>query len=148
MLPLPYLKAGYLLVPPGDDSLAPHSDWKRLWFVLDHEGFYEIEKPEERLLKSFSRRPGGSEPSSPSFTKPTARQSFLRLELDDIVFMTACADLSLPPGGGFRIDTASRQQYLVADSWELMDGWVDAIRLAYTTVVRGRSEVLAGVLTG
>jgi hypothetical protein len=41
-LPLSYLKTGYLSAPPEDDTLAPHSDWKRLWFVLDHEAFYQV----------------------------------------------------------------------------------------------------------
>lgn len=139
-------------VPPGDDSLAPHGDWKKLWFVLDHEAFYEVcrwsaancsaacevshmeikilgvnthvprllywkvDKPEERLSKSFSRRGSNAEPSSPSLAKPPTRPSILRIELEEIVFMTPCADLSLPPGGGFRIDTNMRQQYLVSHS--------------------------------
>ena len=41
-LPLPYLRAGWLRIPPTGDSLAPHSDWLRLWFVLDHEALYEV----------------------------------------------------------------------------------------------------------
>ncbi|KAF5734357.1 Tetratricopeptide repeat-like superfamily protein isoform 1 [Tripterygium wilfordii] len=37
---------------------------------------------------------------------------------------------------------------LVADSWESLDGWLDAIRLVYTIYARGKSEVLAGIVTG
>jgi len=35
----------------------------------------------------------------------------------------------------------------VADSWESLDGWLDAIRLVYTIYARGKSEVLAGIVT-
>ncbi|KAF5729784.1 Ypt/Rab-GAP domain of gyp1p superfamily protein isoform 1 [Tripterygium wilfordii] len=37
---------------------------------------------------------------------------------------------------------------MVADSWESLDGWLDAIRLVYTIYARGKSEVLAGIVTG
>lgn len=36
----------------------------------------------------------------------------------------------------------------VAESWEILDGWVDAIRLVYTVYARGKSDVLAGLITG
>lgn len=36
----------------------------------------------------------------------------------------------------------------VADSWESLDGWLDAIRLVYTIYARGKSEVFAGIVTG
>ena len=36
----------------------------------------------------------------------------------------------------------------VADSWESLDGWFDAIRLVYTIFARGKSDVLAGIITG
>jgi hypothetical protein len=36
----------------------------------------------------------------------------------------------------------------VADSWEALDGWLDAIRLVYTIFARGKSDVLAGIITG
>jgi len=36
----------------------------------------------------------------------------------------------------------------VADSWESLDGWLDALRLVYTIYVRGKSDVLAGIITG
>lgn len=41
-LPLPFVKAGYLTIPPVGDTLAPHSEWQRLWFVLNHEALYEV----------------------------------------------------------------------------------------------------------
>jgi hypothetical protein len=41
-LPLPYIKAGWLKIPPPGKPLAPHCDWMLLWFVLDHEALYEV----------------------------------------------------------------------------------------------------------
>lgn len=41
-LPLPYLKAGYLTAPPAGKSLAPHSDWRKSQFVLNHEGLQQV----------------------------------------------------------------------------------------------------------
>ena len=36
----------------------------------------------------------------------------------------------------------------VADTWESLDGWLDAIRLVYTIFARGKTDVLAGIITG
>jgi hypothetical protein len=36
----------------------------------------------------------------------------------------------------------------VAESWDSLDGWLDAIRLVYTIFARGKSDVLAGIITG
>lgn len=35
----------------------------------------------------------------------------------------------------------------VADSWESLDGWLDALRLVYTIYARGKTDVLAGIIT-
>ncbi|KAL3679952.1 hypothetical protein R1sor_022908 [Riccia sorocarpa] len=152
MLPLPYLKAGFLTIAPIGDSLAPHSDWQRLWFVLDHEALYEIEKVDRKSFsRAMSRRPTvGSGVDSPTTSSVASvpRESLLRIEMEDIVFMTPCADLSLPPGGGFRIDTGTGHHFLIADTWESMDNWVDAIRLVYTIYARGKRDALGGVLAG
>lgn len=42
-LPLPYLKVGYLMAPPVGIQVAPHYDWKRSQFVLNHEGLLQVE---------------------------------------------------------------------------------------------------------
>ncbi|XP_002972422.2 protein HLB1 [Selaginella moellendorffii] len=138
MLPLPYLKVGYLTVPPIGNPLAPHSDWIKQWFVLDHEALYQMEKVDQR-----SPTLGAS--SSPS--KAPEGSHTRRVEVHDIVCVSPTADLSLPPGGCFVADTPSGQHFMIADNWEAVDGWVDAIRLVYTIFVRGKSEALATVLT-
>jgi len=141
MLPLPYLKAGYLTAPPVGNSLAPHSDWKRLQFVLDHEGLYQVEKADQHPYLQSPRRPE-------SGTVYNDKSSLHRVEIANILFVSPCADLTLPPGAGLCIDTVQGPCYLVADTWEAMDGWLDAIRLVYTIFARGKSDVLAGVITG
>lgn len=141
MLPLPYLKAGYLTAPPVGNSLAPHSDWKRLQFFLDHEGLYQVEKADQHPYLQSPRRPE-------SGTVYNDKSSLLRVEIANILFVSPCADLTLPPGAGLCIDTVQGPCYLVADTWEAMDGWLDAIRLVYTIFARGKSDVLAGVITG
>lgn len=141
MLPLPYLKAGYLTAPPVGNSLAPHSDWKRLQFVLDHEGLYQVEKADQHQYLQSPRKPE-------SGMVYNDKSSLLRVEIANILFVSPCADLTLPPGAGLCIDTVQGPCYLVADTWEAMDGWLDAIRLVYTIFARDKSDVLAGVITG
>ncbi|XP_047978330.1 protein HLB1-like [Salvia hispanica] len=137
MLPLPYLKVGYLTAPPVGNPVAPHSDWKNTQFVLNHEGLQQLSKPEDRY-SSLSL-------SSRSVDSPTSKP-VIRIYVADIVSVSACADLTLPPGAGLCIDTTHGPVYLVAESWESLDGWLDAIRLVYTIFARGKSDVLAGII--
>ncbi|XP_042005539.1 protein HLB1-like [Salvia splendens] len=137
MLPLPYLKVGYLTAPPVGNPVAPHSDWKITQFVLNHEGLQQISKAEDRY-SSLSL-------SSRSVDSPTSKP-VIRIYVADIVSVSACADLTLPPGAGLCIDTIHGPVYLVAESWESLDGWLDAIRLVYTIFARGKSDVLAGII--
>ncbi|XP_023742380.1 protein HLB1 [Lactuca sativa] len=121
MLPLPYLKVGYLTAPPPGNPIAPHGDWKRTQFVLNHEGLQQIQNGERATVK---------------------------VEIPDIVSVSPCADLTLPPGPSICIDTIHGQIFLIADSWEYLDTWLDAIRLVYTIFARGKTDVLAGIITG
>ncbi|MCD7456915.1 Protein hlb1 [Datura stramonium] len=138
MLPLPYLKVGYLTSPPAGNPLAPHSDWKRSQFVLNHEGLQQISKVDQRhMSRSLSSNSADMSPS---------RQA-IKVHVPDIISVSACADLTLPPGAGLCIDTINGPVYMIADSWESLDWWLDAIRLVYTIGARGKSDVLAGVIT-
>ncbi|KAG5249493.1 protein HLB [Salix suchowensis] len=135
MLPLPYLKVGYLTAPQAGKSIAPHSDWKRSEFVLNHEGLQQISKADQKQVRrSLSGRPSDVSNSD---------KKAIKVEVPEIVSVSACADLTLPPGAGLCIDTIHGPLFLVADSWESLDGWLDAIRLVYTIYARGKSEVLA-----
>ncbi|ESQ46745.1 hypothetical protein EUTSA_v10027708mg [Eutrema salsugineum] len=141
MLPLPHLKVGYLTAPPVGNSLAPHSDWKRSEFELNHERLLQVLKPEAREMgRNLS---GKSEAMNTNVEKKT-----VKVNITEIVSVTPCADLTLPPGAGLCIDTIHGPVFLVADSWESLDGWLDAIRLVYTIYARGKSDVLAGIITG
>ncbi|KAL0446528.1 UNVERIFIED_CONTAM: protein HLB1 [Sesamum latifolium] len=137
MLPLPYLKIGYLTAPPVGNPVAPHSDWKRSEFVLNHEVLQQINGVEQRhFLPSLSPK-----------SREEISRSSIRIEVPNIISVSACADLTLPPGAGLCIDTIQGPVFLVAESWESMDGWLDAIRLVYTIFARGKSDVLAGIIT-
>ncbi|KAJ4711809.1 Tetratricopeptide repeat (TPR)-like superfamily protein [Melia azedarach] len=139
MLPLPYLKVGYLTAPPVGIPVAPHSDWKRSQFVLNQEGLQQVSKVDQKqVTRSLSGRSGDFSPDKRA----------IRIEVPDIVSVSACADLTLPPGAGLCIDTIHGPVFLVADSWESLDGWLDAIRLVYTIYARGKADVLAGIITG
>ncbi|XP_077248471.1 tetratricopeptide repeat (TPR)-like superfamily protein [Tasmannia lanceolata] len=138
MLPLPYLKVGYLTAPPAGSPIAPHCDWKRTQFVLNHEVLQQVNKAEQKQL---SQSPSGR-------LQGPVDKSLVKVDVPDIVSVSACADLTLPPGAGLSIDTIHGPIFLVADSWESLDGWLDAIRLVYTIYARGKSDVLAGVITG
>ncbi|KAF8103338.1 hypothetical protein N665_0188s0276 [Sinapis alba] len=137
MLPLPHLKVGYLTAPPVGNSLAPHSDWKRTEFELNHEWLLQVEKPEARETR---RNLSGK-------AEANVEKKRVKVNIREIVSVTPSADLTLPPGAGLCIDTVHGPVYLVADSWESLDGWVDAIRLVYTIYARGKSDVLAGIIT-
>ncbi|XP_019452181.1 PREDICTED: uncharacterized protein LOC109354268 [Lupinus angustifolius] len=140
MLPLPHFKVGYLTAPPPGKTIAPHNDWKRTEFFLDHEKIQQIPKGEQRQVPpSLSGR---------SIDSVNGDKKTIKVDIADIISVSACADLTLPPGAGLCIDTVHGSVFLVADSWESLDGWLDAIRLVYTIYVRGKSDVLAGIITG
>ncbi|KAL4339253.1 hypothetical protein GQ457_08G035290 [Hibiscus cannabinus] len=139
MLPLPRLKVGYLTAPPVGNSFAPHSDWKRTEFFLNHEALHQVIRVDHNQV---SRNLSGRTIDVTDIDKKA-----IRVEIPDIVSVSACADLTLPPGAGLCIDTTSGPVYLVADSWESLDGWLDAIRLVYTIYARGKADILAGIIT-
>ncbi|XVF51222.1 hypothetical protein PTKIN_Ptkin04bG0167300 [Pterospermum kingtungense] len=139
MLPLPHLKDGYLTAPPVGNTTAPHSDWKRTKFFLNHEALQQVIRIEQ---KQVSRSLSGRTSDVANMDKMA-----IRVDIPDIVSVSACADLTLPPGAGLCIDTTHGPVFLVADSWESLDGWLDAIRLVYTIYARGRTDVLAGIIT-
>ncbi|TKY52018.1 mitochondrial outer membrane translocase complex [Spatholobus suberectus] len=138
-LPLPHLKVGYLTAPPVGTMIAPHNDWKRSEFLLDHEKLQQIPREQKQVPQILSGR---------SVDAVNGDKKTIKVDIADIISVSACADLTLPPGAGLCIDTSHGSVYLVADSWESLDGWLDAIRLVYTIYVRGKSDVLAGIITG
>ncbi|CAK9238285.1 unnamed protein product [Sphagnum troendelagicum] len=57
MLPLPYIKAGWLKISPPGKLLVPHCDWMLLWFVLDHESLFECGVYAESSTSNLPARP-------------------------------------------------------------------------------------------
>lgn len=49
-LPLPQFKVGYLTAPPVGKQVAPHSDWKRSQFILNHEGLHQVKWFQKTLV--------------------------------------------------------------------------------------------------
>ncbi|MBA0552159.1 hypothetical protein Golax_019519, partial [Gossypium laxum] len=137
-LPLPHLKDGYLTAPPLGDTFPPHSDWKRTEFFLNQEALQQVIKVEQ---KQVSRSLSGRIVDAGNTDKKA-----IRVDIPDIISVSASADLTLPPGAGLCINTTSGQVFLVADSWESLDGWLDALRLVYTIYARGKTDVLAGII--
>ncbi|KAK4771456.1 hypothetical protein SAY87_031988 [Trapa incisa] len=137
MLPLPYLKVGYLTAPPVGSVAAPHGDWKRSQFILNHESLQQLSTDDEKLLSPVPSNRSGDMVSTN-----------VKVSIPSIVSVTTSADLTLPPGPVLNIDTIRGPVFLIADSWETLDGWLDAIRLVYTIYARGKSDVLAGIITG
>ncbi|KAF7051742.1 hypothetical protein CFC21_059951 [Triticum aestivum] len=134
MLPLPYLKVGYLTAPPADDPVAPHKHWERSQFILNHTELQQVNDSESAPVKANA------------LVEKAKR--FIKVDVADIVSVSTCSDLTLPPGAGLCINTTHGPVFLVADTWESLDGWLDAIRLVYTIFARGKTDVLAGIITG
>ncbi|CAL9176667.1 unnamed protein product, partial [Musa hybrid cultivar] len=104
MLPLPYFKVGYLTAQPAHIPIAPHRDWQRSQFILNHEGLQQVSSAEKNLSQSPSGRSQGS---------PQIDKSLVKVDVCDIVSVSACADLTLPQGAGLCIDTIHGPVYLV-----------------------------------
>ncbi|KAL8170726.1 LOW QUALITY PROTEIN: hypothetical protein V2J09_022530 [Rumex salicifolius] len=133
MLPLPYLKVGYLTAPPPGKNISAHSEWKRTQFVLNHEGLFQLIADDQKHIQQGSLLGKNANPAS-------GRRQPIKVEIPDILSISPSSDLTLPSGAGLFIDTINGPIYLVADSWESLDGWLDAIRLVYTIFAKGKTD--------
>ncbi|KAI3787544.1 hypothetical protein L1987_42092 [Smallanthus sonchifolius] len=95
-----------------------------LKYVLNHEGLQQIHDEQK------------------TNDRPT-----ITVDILDIISVRVCSDLTLPPGPSICIDTIHGSNFLIADSWESLDSWLDALRLVYTIFSRGKIDVLAGIIT-
>nr|KJB07064.1 hypothetical protein B456_001G213600 [Gossypium raimondii] len=128
-----------MTAPPIENAIALHRDWKRTKFFLNHEALQQVIKVEQTQV---------SRSLSGTIVEVTNEEnSAIRVEIPDIVSVSSCADLTLPPGAGLCIDTTHGPIFLIADSWESLNGWLDAIRLVYTIYARGKTDVLASIIT-
>ena len=144
LLPLPYLRAGALLVaapPPAAGTAAAaaaaaaaalQEDWVRAWFVLDGQVLQSVRPP-----AAEAARLAGPVPS-------------VAIDVEDIVDAQTCLDPSLPPGVAIWVGLKSRPRgvFLVADDREGAEAWTDALRLlALLHKTDARAEGLQAALT-
>ncbi|KAB2016885.1 hypothetical protein ES319_D08G123000v1 [Gossypium barbadense] len=125
-LHLPHLKEGNMTAPPVENAIALH--------------------PLQQVIKAEQKQVSRS--LSGTIAEVTNEEnSAIRVEIPDIVSVSSCVDLTLPPGAGLCIDTTHGPIFLIADSWESLNGWLDAIRLVYTIYAGGKTDVLASIIT-
>ncbi|CAN1254733.1 Protein HLB1 [Linum perenne] len=111
---------------------------------------YSVYSSALRLVRSMYYKPDAKQASQSLSWRSDASSNdkkAIKVDVPDIISVTACADLTLPPGAALCIDTVHGPVFLIADSWEYLDGWLDAIRLVYTIHARGKSDVLASIVT-
>lgn len=77
------------MAPPAGNPAAPHTEWKKWEFVMNHEGL-------EQMSKGGGRERRG-----------------VRVEVAEIVSVSPCSDLTLPPGAGLCIHTIHGSVFLV-----------------------------------
>ncbi|KAL8196305.1 hypothetical protein R6Q57_025305 [Mikania cordata] len=108
------------------NPIAPHCDWKHTQFVLNHEGLQQIHNDEQpRNMVSGDKKSNG--------------RRAIKIDIPGY-----CLGISM-----CRFEFAPRNLMpQIADSWEYLDTWLDAIRLVYTIFARGKTDVLAGIITG
>ncbi|EFJ43333.1 hypothetical protein VOLCADRAFT_121444 [Volvox carteri f. nagariensis] len=96
LLPLPFLRAGYLMAPLAHTLGSAGEMWRRVWFVLDHTSL----RSASDLESSLSNTATGSLPSS----QPTLRVGHavgevpLVVPLGDVLAVRRVNDPSLPEG--------------------------------------------------
>uniref|UniRef100_A0A0A9CUA4 Uncharacterized protein n=1 Tax=Arundo donax TaxID=35708 RepID=A0A0A9CUA4_ARUDO len=99
MLPLPYLKVGYLTAPPANNAIAPHKEWERSQFILNHEGLQQADAPDQPPSQSHGHMDRGRKP--------------VRINVADIISVSACSDLTLPSGAGLCVETIHGPTFFV-----------------------------------
>ena len=123
---------------------APHGDWKRSQFFLNHDvlqkvqiiylfsSFYQLTMSDKcfyviwlKVILNYSwpiifqLNIGGEQTqTSPTLLGRSGStlngDRTMKVEIPDIVSVSACADLTLPPGAGLCIDTIHGQIFLVS----------------------------------
>lgn len=78
--------------------------------------FMQVDKDDERLPSQSPRSLSGVSESGILYMD---KSSLFRVEISDILSVSPCADLTLPPGGGVCIDTVKGPCYLVSLIWTL-----------------------------
>ena len=132
-LPLPFIRASFMLICPGFDptgggGLMPVEIWEKHWMVLDASSMRSA------MTNTLSPREKG-------------RMSF-SLDLKEIESCVACGgELTLPLASALRVGMRGRGGiYLVAEDTEARDGWIDALTLASYIVQSRGKQALSSLL--
>lgn len=124
LLPLPFLRAGFLSAPVPSTRGTPDEVWRRDWFVLDHASLRSATSSEGSLsghLVTPQLRPSPADSS----------QQALVLPIPQLVHATRVDDPSLPEGAALWIccEGDTQGSFLVADDEDAADAWTDAVIL-------------------
>lgn len=113
ILPLPYLRAGPLLVAAPGTEGTPAEEWLPAWFALDGQALQSV------------RPPAGEAGRVPGAVLNVV------IDLEDVVDAQVCWDASLPEGVGLWLGLKSKSggMFLVAADRNEAECWVDALRL-------------------
>lgn len=155
MLPLPFLRAGYLSAPLRRSLGGLGEVYRREWFVLDHASLRAASHMESTLSAASAgvlaqqQQQQQQRGAKAAAAAAAAEEDPLVLELSDVITARRCSDPSLPEGEALWVCLASRPMgvYLVADSADAADAWVDALVLAQHLVSTRSNEALAEALT-
>ncbi|KAG2453019.1 hypothetical protein HYH02_002354 [Chlamydomonas schloesseri] len=99
MLPLPFLRAGYLTAPVEHTLGGPAESWRREWFVLDHVSLRSASALESSLSSAASGAGLGAGGAVPTLKIGHAVNEVpLVVPLDAIISVRRCYDPSLPEG--------------------------------------------------
>eukprot|EP00884_Botryococcus_braunii_P019778 jgi/Botrbrau1/6484/Bobra.0034s0057.1 len=136
LLPLPYLRAGFLTATTTDTELTCGERWQRHWFVLDHESF--------RVRSAELARDESDYAAIAEHDSDADEDKFHRIMLADILTVRKCSDPSLPKGFAMWVSLHSRPQghYYIAAYLDELEGWVDALHLAGHLASTGRVPAL------
>eukprot|EP00878_Enallax_costatus_P020836 GHUV01022040.1.p1 GENE.GHUV01022040.1~~GHUV01022040.1.p1 ORF type:complete len:347 (+),score=111.87 GHUV01022040.1:674-1714(+) len=151
MLPLPFLRAGYLTAPRARSIGSVTETYRRDWFVLDHRSLRQASSMETSLSTAgagvlSTQQRGASTAAAAS--NAASDDDPLVLPLEELLAVRRCAEPSLPEGGGIWISTQALPTgiYLVADDIAAADAWVDALVLCQHLVGSRSSEALEEAL--
>ncbi|MEW5309228.1 MAG: hypothetical protein WDW38_001130 [Sanguina aurantia] len=103
MLPLPFIRAGFLKVVETATCGGPNETWHRELFVLDHESLHSASHLETSLSTAATGLMVTPQLRSQAQTSQATAPLLLHLSLQDIVTVRRCADACLPVGESFLI---------------------------------------------
>jgi len=98
--------------------------------------------PRPRAARGLSDAPR----SERARAAPTAGPWGVHVNMEEVVSVQPCADVSLPPGFGFHVAlTSGKGHFFIAPSEAARESWVDALTLVRSVAAAGRAGSLMAV---